>query len=178
MSRHKLRATNRARKAAAEARDAEILARPNLTPAQIADETKIPLSTVYRRLAKLREQLREANEHDSLEWRKVQLEELQSLREVLSDSKLSAGRRIELTLSILDREVKLVGSAAQSKAVVAHFSGPKLDALYLDIRAILMDLPREDQDQGLEHLRAWAKNRKKPVTVAAMVLEGTKCLPS
>jgi AcrR family transcriptional regulator len=120
MSRHALKTTNTQRSIKAHQKTAEILARVGMTPTQIAAETGIPRPTVYAHLQKIRKTLREATQQDALAWRKAQLEELAAMRDVLSDAKLSPGRKVELMLSVLDREIKLTGSAAESKAVIAH----------------------------------------------------------
>jgi hypothetical protein len=135
----------------------------------IAVAVSTPISTVYRDLSTLQQQA--AALADFAEYRTVQKQELETLKEVVLSSRMSDGKKVDRFLAIIDRLMRLCGTAAESKAVIAHVSGPKLDSLYLDVRAILMDLPREDQEEGLEHLRSWAKNRKPPVTVTVLMLE-------
>lgn len=53
-------------------------------------------------------------------YRHKQLAELESLRAELKNEKIKPDRRIDLALSILDREIRLLGTEAPSKAIVGH----------------------------------------------------------
>jgi DNA-binding CsgD family transcriptional regulator len=53
-------------------------------------------------------------------YREQQLAELVGLRDVLSDPKIKPDRKVELTLAIIDREMRLTGTAAPTKSVVGH----------------------------------------------------------
>jgi hypothetical protein len=91
---------------------------------------------------------------------------LQGLKVDLADPKIKADRRIELALSILDREMKLLGTAAPTKSIQAHVSSSaKLDPLYLAVRSVLQDLEDAEQQEGLELLRQFAKTKRKPMTI-------------
>ena len=94
---------------------------------------------------------------------------LQELKMDLSDPKIKADRRIELALAILDREMKLLGTAAPTKSIQAHVSSAQLDPLYLDVRGVLQDLEEDDQEAGLELLREFARSRVKPLILDAAV---------
>lgn len=53
-------------------------------------------------------------------FREYQLNELWQLREQLSNPAIKPDRRIELALAILDRQIRLAGTEAASKSIVAH----------------------------------------------------------
>ncbi|HZR67165.1 MAG TPA: hypothetical protein VFA85_18645 [Terriglobales bacterium] len=131
--RDKLKAVNRQRSAKAQQTRTEILARLDKPAPQIAAEVGIAVRSVHRHIANARAEMIQANQESVSEWRKAQLDELNKMREILADNKLSAGRRIELTLAILREEIKLCGTAAESRAIVAHVSNnvdPKTLPLY------------------------------------------------
>jgi hypothetical protein len=62
-------------------------------------------------------------------------------------------------------EMDLRGTAAPSKSIVGHVTGPQLDALYLDIREVLLDADEETRQEVLDHARELVKSRRKPIVV-------------
>jgi hypothetical protein len=56
-------------------------------------------------------------------YREQQLAELVELRDVLQDPKIKPDRKVELTLAIIDREMRLTGTAAPTKSISAHIDG-------------------------------------------------------
>ncbi|HKV79774.1 MAG TPA: hypothetical protein VJP02_16615 [Candidatus Sulfotelmatobacter sp.] len=52
-------------------------------------------------------------------YREQQLAELVDLRDVLSDPKIKPDRKVELTLAIIDREMRLTGTAAPTRSIQA-----------------------------------------------------------
>jgi hypothetical protein len=90
---------------------------------------------------------------------------LQELKRDLKSPSIKDGDKISLALSILDREMRLVGTEAPSRSISQHISS-QLDPLYLDIRSLLQDLEESVQQEGLEVLRAWAAT-KAPTTIEA-----------
>lgn len=149
------------------------------------------LRTVQRDVRSLRGQWGEANMNQYELLREQQLREveedkaeLRSLRAQLeslsnpNDRLIDPFEVIELALKILDRrdtvaqrEMKLTGTAAPSKAIIGHMSGPKLDSLYLDIREVLLDLSDGDKQEALLLMRDFAKSHRKPVVVDAMPMQ-------
>lgn len=112
------------------------------------------------------------------EHRDRQLTELLELKGALENSAIKADRRIELALSILDREMKLLGTAAPTKHINANFSGPKLDALYLDVREILLDLEDAEKQAALALLKDFAAQHKKPDVYEHPMLQPKQSEPS
>lgn len=105
-------------------------------------------------------------------YRQKQLEELESLRAELKNDKIKPDRRIDLALSILDREIRLLGTEAPSRSVNVHQSvGHQLDSLYLDIREALLDLDDVAKQEALQMMRNFALTRRKPVTITAQLME-------
>jgi DNA-binding CsgD family transcriptional regulator len=159
MSRQKLRSINRRRSIKAQETRAEVLARIEQPATQIAAELGITKQTVHRHIAAARQELIAANQDSISEWRKAQLDELNRMREILADNKITAGRRIELTLAIIREEMKLCGTAAESRAVIAHIS-PNADPLFLKFKKSIADL----NDAQIETVFAYATNlRREPV---------------
>lgn len=50
-------------------------------------------------------------------------------------------------------------------SIAAHVSGPQLDALYLDIREVLLDADEETRQEVLDHARELVKSRRKAIVV-------------
>ena len=65
-------------------------------------------------------------------------------------------------------EMDLRGTAAPSKSIVGHVSGPQLDGLYLEIRQELLDADDDTKQEALLLVRELAKSRRRPVVVDAM----------
>jgi hypothetical protein len=59
---------------------------------------------------------------------------LQGLKADLANPNIKADRRIELALSILDREMKLLGTAAPTKSIQAHVSSSESSPLFLKFK--------------------------------------------
>lgn len=159
MSRQKLRAINRRRSAKAQETRAAVLASINdKKPAvQIAAELGLTRQTVHRHIAAARQEMIAANQDSISEWRKAQLGELNQMREILADNKISAGRRIELTLAILREEIKLCGTSAESRSVIAHVS-PNVDPKTLPLYRRFIHETRYVPEEKFEHI--WALCRE------------------
>ena len=76
--------------------------------------------TVRRDFRALAPAWRAGNEQAFDHYRQKQLAELEGLRAELKNDKIKPDRRIDLALSILDREIRLLGTEAPSKAIVGH----------------------------------------------------------
>lgn len=147
------------------------------------------IRTVRRDVASLRVQWGEENMTQFDQLREQQLQEcaedraeLKSLRVMLEDKLLDPIKAVALAIQIVDkrdkvarREMDLAGTAAPTKSISARLSGPQLDALYLDIRQVLLDLDEADRPEGLQLLQDWAKTKIKPRVLVAtkFITEGT-----
>lgn len=156
----KLKSINRRRSIKAQQTRAEVLARADKPVAQIAVEVGITPRSVHRHIAAARQDLIAANQDSISEWRKAQLDELNRMREILADNKISAGRRIELTLAIIREEMKLCGTAAESRSVIAHLT-PNADPLFLQFKKAIADLT----DAQIETVLAYAAGLKRQPVV-------------
>ena len=67
-------------------------------------------------------------------------------------------------------EMDLRGTAAPSKSIVGHVSGPQVDSFTLDIRRELDGVDDETRQEALLAVRAVVQARKRPVVVDAMLL--------
>jgi hypothetical protein len=128
--------------------------------------------TVERDVAKLAPAWADKNIGDAGCWAGEQYIELQAMKGLCEDPKIRPDRKIELLLGILDREMRLLGTAAPTKSIQAHVSAGQLDPLYLDIRGVLQDLEEGDQQTALGLLREFAATKTKPITLDSKQLEG------
>jgi hypothetical protein len=85
------------------------------------------------------------------EYRAEQLAELAELKSKLEDPSIKPDRKVELALSIIDREIKLLGTAAPEKLQV---SSSQLNPMYLAIAKAMADVAEEDQAKVLEFAKA------------------------
>lgn len=140
------------------------------TQTTIADEIGVTRETVNRNLAKLREGFQLASKEQFTEYVQHQVALLTELASQLWEGVVppDVGNSIR---GVLDSIARLTGSNAPTKSIVGHVSGPKLDALYLDIRQELLDLSDGDKQDALLLMREFARSRKKPVVVDAMPLQ-------
>jgi len=79
--------------------------------------------TIRRDVRALAPAWRAANEQAFDEFRQKQLALLSELSEQAKNPNIKPDRRIELLLSILDREIRLTGTEAPSKSIIGHVSG-------------------------------------------------------
>jgi hypothetical protein len=91
--------------------------------------------------------------------------------EIESDDSMTGAEKHLAWSRWMKLEMDLRGTAAPSKSIVGHVSGPQLDALYLEIRQELIDLCDGDKQDALLLMKEFAKSRKKPVVVDAMPLQ-------
>ncbi len=95
--------------------------------------------------------LRGETETTLAEYKQAQLEELAELKAKLESPNIKDDRKVELALSIIDREIKLLGTAAPEKLQV---TGPQLNPMYLAIAKAMADVAEEDQPRVLEFARS------------------------
>lgn len=164
--RQALGATNRQRSIKAQETRAEVLARVEKSPSQIAAEVGISVRSVHRHIAKAREEMIQANQESVKEWRRVQLDELNKMREILADNKISAGRRIELTLAILREEIKLCGTAAPTQSVSMNVSASN-DVNYLKFKSACADLTDTQLQQVFDFAAALVREPRVTVRDAS-----------
>jgi hypothetical protein len=127
--------------------------------------------TIRRDVFSLRGQWGEKNMSEFQRWQAEHIAELQELRAKLEDPLIRPAEKVALMLAIIREDSKIKGTAAPSKSVHANVSGPQLDALYLDIRDVLLDADEQTRQEVLEDARAKVKSRRKPVVVDGMPLQ-------
>jgi hypothetical protein len=162
MSRRRLKQINKDRKSQSEVRRARMQKMSALgkSAAEIAQVEGVAIQTVHNNLVLAR---KEASPIANA----IREEADGELRGLLSFIKQSE----EMTDAELVREIRatwkdlreLHGADEPTKSIVGHVSGPKLDSLYLEIRAELLDLSDGDKQEALLLMREFAKSRKKPV---------------
>jgi hypothetical protein len=130
---------------------------------ELTEELGRSYKQILRYKDSLMKKLQGETETTVAEYRAAQLDELADLEALCEDPKIKPDRKVELLHSIIQTKIKLLGTAAPTKSIVGHVSGPQLDALYLDVREVLIDLDKSAQEEGLQLLREWAATRKKPV---------------
>lgn len=145
------------------------LAKTGATKQEIAADIGVSRVTLWRYLQALDVQFVESNRDAIAELKKKVAGEIaQQADNVLSgdlDPKAAAAWN-----GLISTFNKMLGLNAPTKSIQAHVSGARLDSLYLDIRVILQDLDRADQEAALSLMVDFAKSRKKPVVVDAMIL--------
>jgi transposase len=173
--RQALGATNRQRSIKAQETRAEVLARAEKPASQIAAEVGISVRSVHRHIAQAREEMIRTNRDSVIEWRNAQLDELNKMREILADNKISAGRRIELTLAILREEIKLCGTAAPSQSVSVNVT-PSSDLNYLKFKSACANLTEAQLQQVFDFAASLVREPKVTVRDASWFPEPTKQL--
>jgi hypothetical protein len=125
--------------------------------------------TLWRDLTGLRKQFNASNREEFSQYIQEQVTLLtQAVEEVWSgelppEAANSIGR-------LMDSIARLTGSNAPTKSIHATVKGPQLDALYLDIREVLLDLSDVDKEEALQLMREFAKSHKKPVVITTEFL--------
>jgi len=87
---------------------------------ELEPELGLSYKTILRYRDVLMNRMRESNETTIEEYRQEQLADLAELKEKLESPTIKDDRKVELALSIIDREIRLLGTAAPSKAIVGH----------------------------------------------------------
>jgi hypothetical protein len=123
------------------------------------------LRTVRRDVRSLRGQWGEQNMTQLEQWRDDHIQELAELREKLESPDIKPDVKIALALQIIREDSRLKGTAAPAKSIVGHVNGPQLDALYLEIREVLLDADEPTRQEVLDHARQLVKSRRKPIVV-------------
>jgi hypothetical protein len=136
---------------------------PDATNIELAKALNVDRHTITTDRLAIMSQVSESARTETQLLRDEQLAHLADLRDDLRNESIRPAERIALALGIVDRVIKLTGTAAPSRSIVGHVSGPQLDALYLEIRAELLDLNDGDRQEALLLMREFAKSRKKPV---------------
>jgi hypothetical protein len=93
------------------------------TVAEIAQQQGVHPKTITRDKQALMTTLRHTNAENVEAYRQEQLDELSLWRDTLSSSKIKDDRKVELALAILDRQIKLLGTAAPSKSMSLNLHG-------------------------------------------------------
>lgn len=143
---------------------------PNATDIQIAEALQVSRNTIREDRRQNLDLVRDETGVEVEEYREEVLDELAELQLDLKNPVIKPDRKIELALSILDRITELKIPPFTKKAIVGHQSLGQLNALGLECQVILQDLGTSDQDQAVAMLKEFAKSRKKPVVVDAMIL--------
>jgi hypothetical protein len=144
---------------------------PSATNVELAKMFDVDRDTIAEDRKFLMSQVNQEAKTEFQQWRDEHIAELQELRTKLEDPSLRAAEKVALALAIIREDSKIKGTAAPTKSIVGHVSGPRLDALYLEIRQELLDLSDGDKQEALLLMRDFAKSRKRPVVVDAMPLQ-------
>ncbi|SPF44747.1 hypothetical protein SBA1_550112 [Candidatus Sulfotelmatobacter kueseliae] len=124
--------------------------------------------TLRRDVTSMRGQWVKENMSQYDQWRDEHIAELNKLRDKLEDFLIPPEKRIELALAVIREDSKIKGTAAPSKSIVGHVSGPQLDALYLDIRQELLDADEETRQLALTMVRELVQSRRKEIINAEL----------
>ncbi len=170
MSRQRLRQINSTRKARADVRSREVANEVALGKSvkELAVEKNVTVRTINRDLARYRERGKNAIEGEVAQEQLGQI--LEKWDEIESDKTMTGAEKHLAWARWMKLQIMLTGTAAPTRAIVGHVKGPQLDALYLDVRQELLNLSDEDKQEALRLMREFAKSRRKPVVVDAMLI--------
>jgi DNA-binding Lrp family transcriptional regulator len=164
--------TSGAKRAERQARALELM-KTGETQEAIAEALGVSRTTFWRDLQAIEARYVAGSADDVAAFKRNQYEALIRIESATAEGSIEPDVSNAL-VRIRDSVARLLGLDAPTKSISAHVSGPQLDALYLDIRAELLDLNDGDKQEALLLIREFAKARKQPVVVDAMLLsEGT-----
>ncbi len=89
---------------------------------------------------------------------------------VLESEEMSDGEIVTAVRGIHKDRREMYGADAPAKSIVGHINGPQLDALVLDIRAVLLDADQATKEECLKSCKEIVRRNKKPLVVDAMQL--------
>src|SRR5579872_3882199 len=96
----------------------ELQGNPKATHDELSQKLGVSAATVKRDLACLYDALKERSGNAVDDYREQQLAELSLLKSTLTDQSIKADRKVELALSIIDREMRLMGTEAPKRLLV------------------------------------------------------------
>jgi hypothetical protein len=145
---------------------------PQANNIELATALNVSRNTIAEDRKFLMTQVNESTNNEMQVYREDQLTRIaEKWDEIESDETMSGADKHLAWSRWMKLEMDLRGTAAPTKSIVGHISGPRLDSLYLDIRQELLDLSDGDRQEALLLIREFAKSRKKPVVVDAMPLQ-------
>jgi hypothetical protein len=159
----------------AESRRKEVIrmTAENVPLTEQAKELGVSYITVKRDRKVIMELVKHETKTEMQVYREAQLTRIAEKWDEIENDDTMTGAEKHLAWSRwMKLEMDLRGTAAPSKSIVGHVTGPQLDALYLDIRQELIDLDDDAKHEALLMMREFAKSRKKPVVVTAKLLDG------
>jgi hypothetical protein len=137
---------------------------PSATNVELAKTLHVSRNTIMQDRLAIMEQARTETKSEMQLYRDDQLTRITAKwDEIETDDTMSGAEKHLAWARWMKLEMDLRGTAAPSKSIVGHVSGPQLDALYLEIRQELLDLSDGDKQDALLLMREFATSRKKPV---------------
>lgn len=171
MSKPRGNKTSKAERAERQARALELM-KTGETKEAIAEILGVSRTTFWRDLQAIEARYVAGSNDDVRHFKEAQYQALMKIEEATANGTIEPDVANALT-RIRDSVAKLLGLNAPTKSIHATVSGPKLDALYLDIREVLLDLGDGDREEALQLMREFAKQRKKPVVITTkFITEG------
>jgi hypothetical protein len=161
MSKSRGNKTSKAVRAERQAKALDLM-KAGLTQKDIAAELGISRMTFWRDLQSIEARYIEGSSEDVKQFKEAQYKALLQIESAAAEGTIPPDVATVL-VRVRSEVAKLLGLNAPTKSIVGHVSGPQLDALYLDVREVLIDLDKSAQEEGLQLLREWAATRKKPV---------------
>ena len=170
MSKSRGNKTSKAARVERQAKALELM-KTGATQEAIAELLGISRMTFWRDLQSIEARYVEGSKEDVAAFKKSQYEALIRIESATAEGSIEPEVANAL-VRVRDSVARLLGLNAPTKSIHATVAGPQLDALYLDIRQELIDLDGEAKHEALLMMREFAKSRKKPVVVTAMLLDG------
>lgn len=161
--------TSRAERAERQSRALELM-KSGETQGAIAELLGISRTTFWRDLQTIEARYVEGSQEDVAAFKKSQYEALIRIESATAEGSIEPEVANAL-VRVRDSVARLLGLNAPIKSVHATINGPQLDALYLDIREVLLDADEQTRQEVLDDARAKVKSRRKPVVVDGMPLQ-------
>jgi hypothetical protein len=86
-------------------------------------------------------------------WRSEQLIELSELKAQLESPLIRLKDKVDLTLAIIDREIRLLGTESAKKSVNVNIDG-KLTPEYMEIAKLMVDVDPADRVKALDFIKS------------------------
>jgi len=163
MSKPRGNKTSKAARAARQAKALELM-KTGATQETIAELLGVSRMTFWRDLQAIEARYVEGSKEDVATFKKSQYDALIRIESATAEGSIEPEVANAL-VRVRDSVARLLGLNAPSKSIVGHVGGPQLDALYLDIREVLLDADEGTRQEVLDHARELVKSRRKPIVV-------------
>jgi hypothetical protein len=155
--------TSKAERAERQARALELM-KEGETQGAIAQLLGVSRTTFWRDIQAIEARYVAGSADDVATFKKAQYDALIRIESATAEGSIDPDVANAL-VRVRDSVARLLGLNAPTKSIVGHVNGPQLDALYLEIRQVLLDADEPTRQEVLDHARELVKSRRKPIVV-------------